>query len=74
MIVCFGPSSSYTPWTRRICKDEASVNSEWILQAQEFQHVSGIIEEQREQGSGFRREGYGGVYWRQKHRAKFKVT
>ena len=43
MIVGFGQPSSNTPWTRRICKDEPSVNSEWFLHVQEFQHVSGII-------------------------------
>ena len=40
MIVGLGPPSSYTPWTKRICKDEPSVNFE----VQEFQHVSSIIE------------------------------
>ena len=43
MILGFGPSSSYRPWTRRICKDEPAINSEWFLQVQEFQRVSSII-------------------------------
>lgn len=43
MIVGFGPPSSYTPWTRRLCKDEPSVNSEWFLQVQEFQRGSDNI-------------------------------
>ena len=79
MIVCFGRPSSYTPWTRRLySKGEPSVNSEWFLQAQEFQRVSSIIVLTALKNSESREVGFAGketvVFIGDKHyRAKFKV-